>query len=69
MQDDARSAFFYDPDRLPVSSIWFDNGVLMRGIPHEWAELGHIPEMAGLTNGQSRPRSPCQAEPDSPSKY
>lgn len=43
--ESVRAAFF---ESLPSGSARLDGAVLMRGIPHEWHELRHVPELAGL---------------------
>jgi hypothetical protein len=44
--DGVRAAFYADARRFPPEAIRFDGAVLMRGIPHEWHELGDVPELA-----------------------
>jgi hypothetical protein len=44
--DDVRAAFYADTMRFPAGSAVLDCAVLMRGIPHEWHELGDVPELA-----------------------
>jgi len=44
--DDVRAAFYADTRRFPRGSAVLDGAVLMRGIPHEWHELGDVPELA-----------------------
>jgi Uncharacterized conserved protein (COG2071) len=46
-----RSAFFQDPSRFPPGLVDFDCALLMRGIPHEWHEMAHVPELAGSVEG------------------
>jgi hypothetical protein len=41
------TAFFHDARRFPSGAAQFDCALLMRGVPHEWHEIGDIPEMAG----------------------
>lgn len=41
------SAFFGDRGPFPPGSVVFDHALLMRGVPHEWHELRHVPELAG----------------------
>lgn len=38
--------FYSDPQRFPATSIEFDCGLLMRGLPHEWHQLNDVPELA-----------------------
>jgi Uncharacterized conserved protein (COG2071) len=39
-------AFYLDSKRFPAGSVMFDSALLMRGLPHEWHEIKHIPELA-----------------------
>ena len=41
------AAFFQDARRFPPGAVQFDCALLMRGVPHEWHEIGEIPELAG----------------------
>lgn len=43
----ATSAYFSDRKRFPEGSVVFDHALLMRGMPHEWHELRHVPELVG----------------------
>jgi hypothetical protein len=43
---DVRATFYADRARFPAGSAVLDGAVIMRGIPHEWHELGDVPELA-----------------------
>lgn len=45
------AAFFEDAHRFPAGAVQFDCALLMRGVPHEWHEIGDLPEMAGAIQG------------------
>jgi Uncharacterized conserved protein (COG2071) len=44
--DGVSAAFYEDTRRFPAGSAALDGAVVMRGIPHEWHELGDVPELA-----------------------
>ncbi|HEY3246253.1 MAG TPA: DUF2071 domain-containing protein [Phycisphaerae bacterium] len=44
--DDVTAAYFSDLHRFPAGSLAFDHALLMRAVPHEWHQLGDVPELA-----------------------
>jgi hypothetical protein len=41
------AAYYQNEARFPQGSVGFDSAVIMRGIPHYWQALDHVPEVAG----------------------
>ncbi len=48
------AAFYEGSPQFPKGSVEFDCALIMRGVPHEWHELDHVPELAGMTEPESR---------------
>jgi len=45
--------FYENRARFPLGSVEFDPALLMRGLRHEWHDLGEVPELAGIMRGRA----------------
>jgi hypothetical protein len=45
---DVHATFFEDTRRFPRGSAGLDSAAIMRGIPHTWHELEHVPQLQAM---------------------